>query len=50
VDCGENSKVGDGEGQGEPLVDEAGNWNGERWFCTEQEAQAAGWRKAGNCP
>jgi micrococcal nuclease len=23
---------------------------GERWFCTEQEAQAAGWRKAGNCP
>jgi len=23
---------------------------GERWFCTEQESQAAGWRKAGNCP
>ena len=23
---------------------------GERWFCTEQEAQAAGWRKAANCP
>lgn len=23
---------------------------GERWFCTEQEAQSAGWRKAGNCP
>jgi micrococcal nuclease len=22
---------------------------GERWFCTEQEAVAAGWRKAGNC-
>lgn len=22
---------------------------GERYFCTEQEAQAAGWRKAGNC-
>lgn len=23
---------------------------GERWFCTEAEALAAGWRKAGNCP
>lgn len=23
---------------------------GERWFCTEEEAKAAGWRKAGNCP
>lgn len=23
---------------------------GERWFCTEPEAQSAGWRKAGNCP
>lgn len=22
---------------------------GERWFCTEQEAKAAGWRRAGNC-
>lgn len=22
---------------------------GERWFCTETEAQNAGWRKAGNC-
>lgn len=22
---------------------------GERWFCTEEEAQAAGWRKALNC-
>lgn len=22
---------------------------GERWFCSEQEATAAGWRKAGNC-
>lgn len=22
---------------------------GERWFCTEAEAVAAGWRKAGNC-
>jgi hypothetical protein len=21
---------------------------GERWFCTEAEARAAGWRKAGN--
>lgn len=23
---------------------------GEQWFCTEAEASAAGWRKAGNCP
>jgi micrococcal nuclease len=23
---------------------------GERWFCTEAEALAAGWRKAKNCP
>lgn len=23
---------------------------GERWFCTEEEAVAAGWRKAKNCP
>lgn len=23
---------------------------GERWFCSEQQAQAAGWRKALNCP
>jgi len=23
---------------------------GERWFCSEQEAQATGWRKALNCP
>jgi micrococcal nuclease len=23
---------------------------GERWFCTEKEAQDAGWRKAKNCP
>lgn len=23
---------------------------GERWFCTEQEAVNAGWRKAKNCP
>lgn len=22
----------------------------ERWFCTEQEAVSAGWRKAYNCP
>src|SRR3989344_4214307 len=28
-------------------IDEA---RGERWFCTESEAQAAGWRKALNCP
>ena len=27
-------------------IDEA---RGERWFCTEAEAVAAGWRKAGNC-
>jgi micrococcal nuclease len=23
---------------------------GEQWFCTEEDAKAAGWRKAGNCP
>jgi micrococcal nuclease len=23
---------------------------GERWFCAESDAIAAGWRKAGNCP
>ena len=23
---------------------------GERWFCSEEEAVAAGWRKAKNCP
>jgi len=23
---------------------------GERWFCTEEEAVASGWRKALNCP
>ena len=23
---------------------------GERWFCSEKEAQEAGWRKALNCP
>jgi len=23
---------------------------GERWFCSEEEALQAGWRKAGNCP
>lgn len=28
-------------------IDEA---HGERWFCTEKEAVAAGWRKAKNCP
>ncbi|MBI2551899.1 thermonuclease family protein [Candidatus Uhrbacteria bacterium] len=28
-------------------IDEA---RGERWFCTEAEAAAAGWRKAQNCP
>lgn len=29
------------------VVDEA---KGERWFCSEDEARSAGWRKAGNCP
>jgi micrococcal nuclease len=24
--------------------------HGEKWFCTEAEAQSAGWRKALNCP
>lgn len=24
--------------------------HGERWFCSEQEAQSAGWRRALNCP
>lgn len=24
--------------------------DGERWFCTEEEAVTAGWRKAQNCP
>lgn len=24
--------------------------DGEKWFCTEEEAAAAGWRKAENCP
>lgn len=28
-------------------IDEA---RGEKWFCSEQEALAAGWRKAYNCP
>ena len=28
------------------VIDESA---GERWFCSEQEAEAAGWRKAGNC-
>lgn len=29
------------------VIDESA---GERWFCSEQEAMTAGWRKAGNCP
>ena len=29
------------------VIDEA---SGERWFCSEQEAKNAGWRKAVNCP
>ena len=37
-DCGSYSKT---------TIDES---RGEKWFCTESEAQAAGWRKALNCP
>jgi hypothetical protein len=29
------------------VVDES---KGEKWFCSEAEALAAGWRKAKNCP
>jgi hypothetical protein len=29
------------------VIDES---KGEKWFCTEAEALAAGWRKALNCP
>jgi micrococcal nuclease len=29
------------------VIDES---HGEKWFCTEAEAVAAGWRKAKNCP
>src|SRR3989344_698507 len=36
--CGSYSKT---------TIDEA---RGERWFCSETEAQTAGWRKALNCP
>lgn len=36
--CGSYSKT---------QIDEA---RGEKWFCTEAEAQTAGWRKALNCP
>lgn len=32
---------------GRTLIDASA---GERWFCTEAEATAAGWLKAGNCP
>jgi len=35
--CGSYSKT---------QIDES---NGEKWFCNEAEARAAGWRKAGNC-
>lgn len=31
----------------ETIINES---KGERWFCTEEEAVAAGWRKAKNCP
>jgi micrococcal nuclease len=37
-DCGSYSKT---------TIEES---RGERWFCVEVEAQAAGWRKALNCP
>jgi len=37
IGCGSYNKT---------TIDES---KGERWFCTEQEAQAAGWRKALNC-
>jgi micrococcal nuclease len=37
VGCGSYNKT---------VIDES---KGERWFCTEQEAQDAGWRKAKNC-
>lgn len=36
-----------GCGSYEKTIIETGK--GERWFCTEKEAVAAGWRKAGNC-
>jgi len=36
--CGSYGKTG---------IDES---RGERWFCTEEEAVRAGWRKAKNCP
>ena len=36
--CGSYSKT---------TIDES---HGERWFCTEAEAQSAGWRRALNCP
>ena len=36
--CGSYSKT---------TIDES---HGEKWFCTESEAQSAGWRKALNCP
>jgi len=35
--CGSYSKT---------TIDES---RGEKWFCSESEAQSAGWRKAGNC-
>lgn len=37
-DCGSYAKT---------KIDES---RGERWFCSEEEAQAAGWRRALNCP
>jgi micrococcal nuclease len=35
------------ESYAQTQIDES---RGERWFCSEEEAQASGWRKALNCP
>jgi hypothetical protein len=32
---------------GKTKIDES---RGERWFCSEREAENEGWRKAKNCP
>ena len=37
IGCGSYAKT---------TIDES---KGEKWFCTEKEAQDAGWRKALNC-
>ena len=38
------------EGRASYNVTKIDGARGERWFCTEEEAIAAGWRKAKNCP